>query len=483
MPVKAAETEAQQSQWRPRGSLRVRWLAASWAVLAYAAAAALLPQCALAMRPEIKWAVRNSRGSHLHQSHTASRLYTALSKTGFSASTDTTLSSPPVPGLPAPARIQNTSGARLLPLAAADVEETWHVSGAGRADYGGPSLDGRYELSSALAPTSVNGWKPIYIRRNSSQLPLYLFFIADRKRWIIGPDPGQALGCVRGLGAEVGKITAWEKFSVGAWGVDHSINLISAEAARHLEDGAGDAGETSLLAVPTLSWQGAVKQESGAGGLTLPSVGARQGVVMERIVRQGVSSELSARRLCTARGRHGARVGCKGACSCTWWEHCYPQLDSDQPFEDEGACSMNMMVMALASLVIAVAMLALTLSCRMLLQHRDFILQAHNEASQRPFNYRESFLDTIAEKRAKMKSQLPRERWPTLPRAPSGFSSFFDESPSSAAPGRESGSASPGRSPRRSSSKRGASKGTASPVAGVDSGSDLAGRSPRGGSF
>lgn len=109
---------------------------------------------------------------------------------------------------------------------------------------------------------------------------------------------------------------------------------------------------------------------------------------------------------CMEEDAQGKYIGCKGSCSCRWYEQCYSKKTSDAPFEDSGVCEMSMSMMAAITVMTAGCVLLLTVSARLILQHHEFIREHRHRDRERasrrvpPPPGRKSFVDEMAERRA-----------------------------------------------------------------------------------
>lgn len=116
---------------------------------------------------------------------------------------------------------------------------------------------------------------------------------------------------------------------------------------------------------------------------------------------RATADPLSDNPLCEDRG--GRFVGCKpGNCRCHWHQQCYTRKSGAEPFEDYGVCGWSMTMMALATVVTACVLLLVTVSCRLWLQHRDFLHEHEQRTLRRPpllQGNNASFLDEFAARR------------------------------------------------------------------------------------
>lgn len=105
----------------------------------------------------------------------------------------------------------------------AQLYRAWHVDGVGR------KLSGCYQLSDVV-PSARHEGKPIF--KKTGEPPRFLFYVASRQSWIIGSDPTQNVGRVKGVGVEIDQVSEWQRFHGGAWCLDHHITAIPCEARR-----------------------------------------------------------------------------------------------------------------------------------------------------------------------------------------------------------------------------------------------------------
>lgn len=79
----------------------------------------------------------------------------------------------------------------------------------------------------------------------------------------------------------------------------------------------------------------------------------------------------------------GQRIGCKGGCACTWWEHCYTHNSSDILSEDTGVCEMAMPIISGVAILTTLCLLAFTLGTRLLLEHWAYLKERKERSARR----------------------------------------------------------------------------------------------------
>lgn len=83
-------------------------------------------------------------------------------------------------------------------------------------------------------------------------------------------------------------------------------------------------------------------------------------------------------------GAEGDILGCKLSCFCDWWQQCYPKRHKEDPNIDQGICGMSIVLMMITTFTSLLFVLCLTIGCRLLLQHHEFLREAYNKSNEVP---------------------------------------------------------------------------------------------------
>lgn len=166
----------------------------------------------------------------------------------------------------------------------------------------------------------------------------------------------------------------------------------------------GILGQDSQQAPSGSVWSNAtVEMPQEASGVAAP-----QG----QSVQEMRSDVPEAAKLCESDG-HGWRTGCRGTCSCPWWQRCYKKKDTEAPFVDFGVCDMSMRTIVVITILVFSSLVLFIIVARLILQEREFLRRHVDRSSTRTILARgQQIAKKLADRRATMRLSRAQKAGP-----------------------------------------------------------------------